>query len=64
MRAPFNRQHHISSVEASNETGAICKKTSTGENVAKLVFLANRTTARWGTHTPFGLPVDPEVKLT
>src|SRR6185503_14903822 len=39
-------------------------RTSPGVILTHLDARANRTTARCGTHTPLGRPVDPEVYIT
>src|ERR1700716_3847722 len=61
---PFNNAPQISKVDASNDSGAICKMTSSGPRVAKSLSSTSRSTALWGTTTPLGRPVDPDVYMT
>ena len=63
-RAPFASAPQSSRVAASKEMEASWKKTSPEPRSAKSVSRTSRTTARWGTATPFGLPVVPEVYIT
>ncbi len=61
--APFNNAPQISSVEASMEILDNCRKTWSGPKGRKFCSRTNRTTARWGTTTPLGVPVEPDVYM-
>src|SRR5574341_313121 len=61
---PCSSGPHSSSVEASNDTGANCKNTSSGPNSAYSTPNTSRNTPRCLTSTPFGTPVDPDVYVT
>ena len=58
---PLSNGAQISSVDASNATGASCRKVSCGPSSAKSVFFTRRITPRCVTATPLGLPVEPDV---
>jgi hypothetical protein len=62
--APFRSAPQISKVAASNEMLAACPTRSPGPRSANPPARARRATARCGTATPFGRPVEPEVKRT
>ena len=61
--APVSSAPQISSVAASKAAGARWSSRWPGPRGAKAGALMSRTTARCGTATPFGAPVEPEVKL-
>ena len=61
--APVSSAPQISRVDASNATGARWSSRSPGPREANVGSLMSRMTARCGTATPFGTPVEPEVKL-
>ena len=60
-RPPLSSGAQISNVEASNDTGAISSTVVAGPSSVKSVSRTRRSTARCGTATPFGRPVEPEV---
>ena len=60
--APLSSGPQISKMEASKDSGAAWRKTSSAVIGMKPLSRTSRVTPRCGTSTPFGLPVDPEVK--
>ena len=52
-----------SNVDASNASGDSWRKRPGGRPVMRSRPWTRRITARWGTATPFGCPVDPEVYM-
>ncbi|CAM4117199.1 hypothetical protein COSO111634_33440 [Corallococcus soli] len=60
-RPPCSSVPHTSNVAASNDAFDACATRSSAVNWMKFVSTTSRTTARCGTHTPFGLPVLPDV---
>ena len=67
-QAPWRHASHISSQEASKAMESPARTRSSGprgeswqNNVASAS--TNAAALRWGTATPFGVPVDPEVKM-
>ena len=63
-RPPLASAPQISRVEASKEREASCSRVWPRPRSAKPGSLTSRTTARCGTATPFGRPVEPEVYIT
>ncbi|CAM3562965.1 hypothetical protein COSO111634_19385 [Corallococcus soli] len=60
-RPPLSSAPHTSNVAASNDAFDTCAMRSSADSWMKFVSTTSRTTARCGTHTPFGLPVLPDV---
>ena len=68
-QAPCRQASHISSQEASNATDSPASTRSSGPigSSRRNIWASASTNAaalRWVTATPFGVPVDPEVKIT
>ncbi len=63
-RPPPAKQLHSSNVDASNESGANCRNTSSMVAATTSPPSTRRMIARWVTHTPFGRSVDPDVYIT
>ena len=68
-QAPCRQASHISSQEASNATDSPASTRSSGPigSSRRNIWASASTNAaalRWVTATPFGVPVDPEVKMT
>ena len=61
---PLSSAPQISSVDASNDTGARCSSTSFAPSSTKSVCFTSRSTARCGTAVPLGTPVEPDVYIT
>ena len=67
-QAPCRQASHISSQEASKATDSPASTRSPGPigsstQNSRASASTNAAAARWLTATPFGLPVDPEVKM-
>ena len=62
--APWRSGAQISSVEASNQAGARWSQVRVSSMWAKSCPGTRRSTLRWGTTTPLGRPVDPDVNIT
>src|SRR5690349_4574659 len=63
-RAPFSKAAQISKVEASKAGLLQWAMQSLVSICAKPLLITKRITARCGTITPFGWPVEPEVYIT
>src|SRR4029077_18337385 len=67
-QAPFRQASHISSHDASNATDNPASTRSPGpiglsfKNICASAS-TNAAALRWETATPFGVPVDPDVKM-
>ena len=62
--APLAHASHISSMLASNATDRPASTRSSGTTRQSVASPSmNATAARWETATPFGAPVEPEVKM-
>jgi hypothetical protein len=60
---PLSSGPQISSVLASKASGAACNITVSADSVMKSAPRTSRTMARWGTITPLGWPVEPDVNM-
>src|SRR5690606_3659230 len=64
MRAPTARVPNSSHTDTSKVNGVFCSTTSSGPiPYSVVIHRIWLTTEAWATATPFGRPVEPEVKI-